>query len=143
MIQAITLALMLLQSATPQQPATRQSETPPYAGAWVITVIDNIKVMPDSRVTLNVTGTTVTGLASCNSYRGSFTVDGQTVKVGEFLKTMKACDPPRMSQEADFLALLRAVVRYEVRSTDTLILTTAAGKTITATRSKAPSNRQQ
>ena len=124
-------------AAPSQQPVSKQPE-PPYAGEWIVTVIDNIKVMPDSQVTLTVTGTTVSGLASCNSYRGAFTVDGTNVKVGDILKTMKACDGPRMSQEADFLALLRTVVRYEVRPNNTLVLTTVTGKTITATRPPDP-----
>jgi heat shock protein HslJ len=48
---------------------------------------------------------------------------------------MKSCDAPRMSEEADFFAVLNAVTSYEVRSRDTLALIARDGKTITARRS--------
>ena len=143
MIEALVLAVLFLQAGANQLPVNKQAEPPPYVGEWIVTVIDNIKVMPDSQVTLTLTTTNVSGLASCNTYRGSFTVDGETVKVGELLKTMKACDGPRMSQEADFLSLLRNVVRYEIRANGTLVLTTSNGKTIIAARTAGGSTRHQ
>ena len=133
-----TLALtLLLQAAGVTPPVTlAQPTTPPYQGVWIVEVVDNIKVMPDSKVTMRIEGGTVTGLASCNTYRGSFTVTGTSIKVGEFLRTMKTCDPPRLSEENDFLAVLREVVRYEVQSRDILELKTSDGKTIVATRER-------
>ena len=133
-----TLALtLLLQAAGVTPPVTSaQPTTPPYQGAWLVEVVDNIKVMPDSKVTMRIEGGTVAGLASCNTYRGSFTVTGTSIKVGELLRTMKTCDPPRLSEENDFLAVLREVVRYEVQSRDILELKTSDGKTIVATRER-------
>jgi heat shock protein HslJ len=101
----------------------------------LVQVIDNIKVMPDSRVTIVIRGGGISGAAPCNTYRGSVTVTDREVRVGQILRTMMACDPARMSEEADFFALLNAVTSYEVRSSDTLILSTRAGKSITARRS--------
>ena len=133
-----TLALtLLLQAAGVTPPVTlAQPTTPPYQGAWLVEVVDNIKVMPDSKVTMRIEGGTVAGLASCNTYRGSFTVTGTSIKVGELLRTMKTCDPPRLSEENDFLAVLREVVRYETQSRDILELKTSDGKTIVATRER-------
>jgi heat shock protein HslJ len=133
-----TLALtLLLQVAGVTPPLTSAQPTMPlYQGVWIVEVVDKIKVMPDSRVTMRIEGGTVAGLASCNTYRGSFTVTGTSIKVGELLRTMKACDPPRLSEENDFLAVLREVVRYEVQSGDTLELKTPDGKTIVATRER-------
>jgi heat shock protein HslJ len=108
--------------------------TPPYHGDWVVEVIDNINVMPDSEVTMRIEAQGIKGIASCNNYRGDFAVTGSTVKVGELLRTMKTCDPARLSQENDFLDLLRQVVRYEVQSRDVLELKTADRKTIVARR---------
>jgi heat shock protein HslJ len=125
MIEAIALAALL------------QMSTPPYAGEWVVEIIDNIKVMPDSRVTIRIEGQTIAGSAPCNTYRGSFTVTGAAdgVKVGQLLKTMKSCDPARMSEETDFFTLLGNASEYEVRGNDVLVLRTPTGKTITARRS--------
>jgi heat shock protein HslJ len=135
MFETLTLTTFLLQAAGAAPPANlSQPEPPPFEGHWVVEVIDNIKVMPDSKVTMRIEGQRVSGDASCNTYQGSFTVNGSSVKVGEFLKTMKTCDGARLSQENDFLDLLREVVRYEVHSRDRLELTTSNRKTITARR---------
>jgi heat shock protein HslJ len=145
MIAVITLSLLLQVDA--HQTPLRAPATQPYEGSWVVEVIDNIKVMPDSRVTMtirrdaNAGSASVSGAGPCNTYRGSFTVDADGVRVGQLLKTMKACDAPRMSEEADFFALLNAVVRYEVQK-DRLVLTTRDGKSMTARRAPDSSSRR-
>jgi heat shock protein HslJ len=137
MIETIALSVLLLQTSG-AQPRVGPADPPAYEGEWIVEIIDNIKVMPDSRVTMNIRGATITGSGSCNTYRGSFTVTGETVRVSQLLRTMKACDPPRMSEEADFFLLLADVSGFEVRSRNTLVLTTPGGKSIMARRS-APS----
>lgn len=126
MIEAIALAALLQAAA--------------YEGLWTVEIIDNVRVMPESRVTIRLESTAssdvaaLSGSASCNTYRGSFNAAVESgVKVSGLLKTMKACDQARMSEEADFFALLNAVASYEVRG-DTLLLRTATGKTMTARR---------
>jgi heat shock protein HslJ len=131
MIEALVLVVAL---QVPQLPTPPQSETPPHEGEWTVEVLDNIKVMPDSRVTIRIEGASIRGSGPCNTYQGAWTLGiDQGVKVGPLLKTMKSCDPPRMSEEGDFFALLGEVVAYEVRA-DTLILRTRNGKTISARR---------
>jgi heat shock protein HslJ len=136
MIEVIALSAWLLHADV--QPRVSPSDPPPYEGEWVVEVIDSIKVMADSRVTMNIRAATITGSGSCNTYRGSFTVTGETVRVSQLLRTMKACDPPRMSEEADFFLLLADISSVDVRNRNTLVLTTPGGKSITARRS-APS----
>ena len=138
MITAVALSFVLIASASTQVPGPAPSQTP-YEGEWLVEVIDNVKVMPNSRVTLRVQGRSIYGLASCNTYRSSIEIAGERVNVGEIMTTMKACDGPRMSQERDFLALLKTVVRLELRGNDALVLTTPEGKTMTATRAKGSS----
>jgi heat shock protein HslJ len=139
MIRVIALSAFLLQ-ATPDQPALPPQLAPqPYEGDWRVGIIDNIRVMPDSRVTMNIRRGGISGSASCNSYRGSFTVTDDHVKVGQLLKTMKSCDGPRMSEEADFFKLLHDVVGYEVRGKDVLVLTTREGKQVSARRGRGDS----
>lgn len=135
----LTLSLTLAQAATPSPaPSHAAQPTSRLQGDWVVTIIDNIEVMPDSRVTITFQGARVSGLASCNSYTATFTTDRQQgIKITGLLSTMKACDEARMSQERDFRDLLPAIVRYEIGADDTLVLSTAQGKTITATRKPA------
>ena len=142
MIDTILLAILLstAQTQTPsvsQEPAstTPHQQPAPHEGMWHVEVIDRIKVMSTSRVTMTIEGATISGSGPCNSYRGSWTTrPGDGGRIGQLLKTMKACDGARMSEEGDYFALLDAVVSYEVRGDDTLILKTSAGKTITARR---------
>ena len=131
MFDTLLLTLFLHAAATPPG---AQPEPPRYQGEWVVEVIDNIKVLPESNVTLRIDGQSVAGRAPCNTYRGSFAVSGTTVEVGELLRTMMACDAARLSEEKDFLTLLREVVRYEMKSRDVLELKTSDGKTIVARR---------
>ncbi|HUE84828.1 MAG TPA: META domain-containing protein [Vicinamibacterales bacterium] len=137
MFEMLALTTLLLQAfGSTAHGIPPQLERPPYEGQWVVEIIDRIEVMPDSQVTMRIEGQTITGLASCNTYRGRFTVTGTSVQVGELLKTMKACDTARLSEEEDFLSLLRDVVHYEVQSRDSLALETSDGKTIVAKRER-------
>ena len=146
MIEVIALAALLQAAPGHAAASPHQPDPPPYVGEWVVEVIDNIKVMLESRVTIRIeAGSTsdvssISGLAPCNSYRGSFTVGSDSrVRVGQLLKTMKACDPARMSEESDFFAVLNSVVGYDVRADDRLILRSGDGRTITARRAIPPS----
>ena len=103
-------------------------------GEWLVEIVDNIKVMPDSLVTITFSGTRVMGQASCNSYTGTYRATADGMKLEGLLTTMRACDDPRMSQERDFLGLLRVISSYEIGSDGTLVLRTSAGKAITARR---------
>lgn len=140
MIETLALSLFLQAAGATTPPPPAQPAPPPYEGEWVVELIDNIKVMPDSDVTMRIEGAglvgvaSIMGIASCNNYRGSFEVTGTTVKVGELLRTMKMCDAARLGEENDFLTLLRDVVRFEVQSRDILELKTADRKTIVARR---------
>jgi heat shock protein HslJ len=137
MIEVLTLTATLLGQATPPSPpqaATTQRELFPYEGEWIVKVVDHITLMPETEVTLVIEGGAISGRAPCNTYRGQVTVTGEAVRVGELLRTMKACDSIRMSEERDFFAVLGAVTRLEVQRGRALVLSTAAGKTITARR---------
>lgn len=134
MIEMLAVAALLFQATAPPATAPAQSEPPAYEGEWLVEVLDHIKVLPESRITMTIRANAVNGAASCNTYRGTFTVQDDVVRVGQLLRTMKACDGPRMSEEGDFFALLQAVVKLEVRAKDTLALTTRDGKVITAKR---------
>jgi heat shock protein HslJ len=124
MLQTIALfALTLAQAPVPPQPDSAALD-----GTWMVEVIDNITVMPEAPVTLTFRGARVSGMASCNSFQGNYTIEGQQLTFASLLATMKACDSPRMSQERDFLALLRQVARYELGRKDTLTLVTTEGK---------------
>jgi heat shock protein HslJ len=56
------------------------------------------------------------GTTGCNHYSGEFTVDGNTVEVGELVQTEMYCTEPEgvMEQEASYLRWLTQVESYEI-----------------------------
>jgi heat shock protein HslJ len=89
--------------------------------AWEVTGINNGKQAVASPIVgSTVTATfgadgTVSGSAGCNSYSASYTLTGDTLKVGPAAATRKLCDSPDgvMDQEAAFLKALEASVSVE------------------------------
>lgn len=135
MLEAMILSALLAGSP----PAIYQAQADPdgLQGEWLVEIIDDVKVMPNTRVTMAFQGARVSGQASCNSYSGTFTIRDRTLEIRGILSTMKACDEARMSQERDFFELLRNAARYEVMPNGMLVVTTIDGKRITARRARA------
>jgi heat shock protein HslJ len=103
-------------------------------GTWKVEIIDHIPVLPEAPVTVTLRDTRITGDASCNTFQGTMTVDGTTLRVHGLLTTMRACDRARMDQEREFLALLRSATRYEILADGRLRIANEKGKTLTASR---------
>ena len=74
---------------------------------------------------------TVHGSAGCNSYFGSYEVDGETITFGPLGSTMMACSEPEgiMEQELAYLAALGSAVTYYIEG-DKLELVDADGTRI-------------
>lgn len=68
----------------------------------------------------------VTGNGGCNTFNGSYTVDGATIAFGPVMSTKMACEQPAMDQEAAFLAALGNASTYAI-SGDKLELRDAGG----------------
>ena len=58
----------------------------------------------------------VSGNASCNSFFGSYTVQGDNVAFRGFGTTRKSCRPAIMTAERAFLAALKAATGYRVEN---------------------------
>jgi heat shock protein HslJ len=71
---------------------------------------------------------TLSGNSGCNTYSGSYKVDGAKISIGPLASTMKACGDPAgvMEQEALFLAALQSAATYKMEG-DALELRTADG----------------
>jgi putative lipoprotein len=58
----------------------------------------------------------LSGSAGCNSYSGTYTVQGESLTISSPLAvTMMACAPDVMAQEAVFLANLKAAKGYKLQ----------------------------
>lgn len=69
------------------------------------------------------------GMGSCNQFFGEYTVDGNSLTVGEIGSTLMACDPPEiMQQESDFHAALQSAATYAIADGQ-LTIANAEGET--------------
>ena len=77
----------------------------------------------DADITATFEGGTVGGSAGCNTYTADYTVEGETLELGEIIRTEMACeDVERNEREELFLTTLGETAAYEiVRDTLTLM----------------------
>ena len=59
---------------------------------------------------------TLSGFAGCNTYTGSFTLDGSAIDIGPLATTRMACQPPGSDIEAVYLPALDAVGKTWLRA---------------------------
>ncbi len=92
-----------------------------YVGSWEATGINNGRaavVGPEdgSAVTLELSADgSVAGSATCNRYRGTYTVDEETISFGTLATTRMACPSEALAaQEAAYLAALATAVTWDV-----------------------------
>jgi heat shock protein HslJ len=57
---------------------------------------------------------TVSGFAGCNTFSGSYTIDGATLSFGPMATTKMACQRPASAVESDYLAALSGVTGWAV-----------------------------
>jgi heat shock protein HslJ len=106
---------------------------------WSVTDINGSALVERSRIVISFGPTgRVSGNASCNGFGGTYTITGEGLRFGETVATKRACLGPLMQQEAAFLGVLGAVNRFAISAGGALVLHTADGRTITATRLKPP-----
>ncbi len=104
-----------------------------YVGTWEATGMNNgrqavVSLEADSSVTLELGGDgSASGNATCNRYRGTYTVDGEAIAFGALGSTRMACPSETLAaQEAAYLAALAAAVTWSAAG-DRLELRDASG----------------
>jgi heat shock protein HslJ len=100
----------------------KSEEAPNLAGTtWLAEDIDGRGVIDDLQSTLGFeTNEQVFGMAGCNRFFGSVTVDGGSISFGPLASTRMACPPAIMDQEDRFLKALANARRFE-RKEDLLL----------------------
>lgn len=85
--------------------------------------------LPGTSLTATFGGTgTFNANGGCNSYSGTYTVNGNNISIGPLAGSQKACGTEVDQQEALYVTSLQAASRYELRSNGTfLVLFDAAG----------------
>lgn len=100
---------------------------------WVVEDVGGRGIIDSARLTLGFEPDgRLSGLAGCNSFAGSYSVEGQTLTTGPLATTRKLCAPALMELERSFVGVLNTATSFRFDATGALILTTTGGVTITA-----------
>jgi heat shock protein HslJ len=96
-------------------------EPPPQlAGVnWKVTSFNNnrhavVGVIGEPSIRMSFKNGQVSGSAGCNTFHGTYAIDGGQIKVGQLAATRRACDEPLMTQEQEFLAALASAVTWSI-----------------------------
>jgi heat shock protein HslJ len=99
--------------------------------AWTLTSIDNIPPLEGRKLSIAFAEGKLSGSSGCNSYSGSYEINGEKISAGPIAMTLMACvDPGVMDQEQSFLAYLGDLKTF-VRSDGQLQLFRSDGKSLT------------
>lgn len=68
---------------------------------------------------------TVSGTTGCNTYSGSYKLDGGSIKVGMLAMTLMLCDSPAGALEPAFAAALQGATTWAIAADGNLTLSGA------------------
>jgi heat shock protein HslJ len=122
-------------------PATSSGVSTSLVGTdWLLTDLAGTSVIPDSKASLTfLEGGRASGNGSCNRFTGTYTVKGDSIKLGPFASTRMACmDGGVSAQEDQYLKLLAVAKRYEVKTGVLLIYVEGSDKPLQYARQTAP-----
>lgn len=105
--------LAACSSPTPAAPASSPAASvaaPTLDGtSWTVTQLNGTAALAGHEPTMEFSGKSVTGQASCNRYNAAFTQDGSAVTITPGIMTQMACAEDVMTQEHAFTVALAAV----------------------------------
>jgi heat shock protein HslJ len=97
--------------------SSRSGETMSLVGtSWIAEDIDGRGVIDNLQSTLRFEASEqVSGMAGCNRFFGTVTIDGDAISFGALGATRMACPPAIMDQEDRFLKALANARRFETK----------------------------
>lgn len=133
----MTLAALLLACGTRPGPTPADGQTGGASTAlegteWTLLSLNGERPIAGTELTLEFhSGNEIDGSAGCNSFGGTYAVDGNSLTITELYHTEMACTEPDgvMEQEQTYVELLRQTAGYTVTD-DELTLVNDAGDTI-------------
>jgi heat shock protein HslJ len=83
--------------------------------AWTLISIDNSPPIGSAAVTVEFTGGQIGGSSGCNSFSGSYKVQGGKITTDAIAMTLMACADPRlMEQEQTYLGYLQNTPTFKI-----------------------------
>jgi len=109
-ILIMILVLLALSACTSEKSSQSLAGT-----SWELATMDGQFPLTGSSITLSFEDGQMGGSAGCNSYGGSYEVDGDSIKPGELMSTMMYCQAEGvMDQEMAYLTFLSKVRTYAI-----------------------------
>ncbi len=105
------------------------AQVPPLDGtSWTLSALPGVTVVPGA--TLRFEGGRLAGSDGCNTFRGAYTADGDSVAVtGPLITTQRAC-PPGLTAQAEAVQAALAGFRRVRRDAASLVLLDESGAEI-------------
>jgi heat shock protein HslJ len=99
------------------------ADDPLNSTSWELVYYRKSTVLEGPILTANFDGGEVKGSAGCNSYSGSYQVEGDTISFGPIASTLMACMDPEgiMDQETMFLAWLADAQTFWIKDNQLMI----------------------
>lgn len=113
-VGSILMILMVMLAACS---TVRSGAGPQLTGTqWRLVALNGQPPVPATSVTLNFNADNqVGGNGSCNSFGGTYTTSGNSLKIAELASTMMACaDQAINEQESAYFQALQSVATYEI-----------------------------
>jgi heat shock protein HslJ len=129
-LMASTLGIALLSVVVPGAALAQDELSPltPDGVEWTLTTLAGQDVPAEVEVTLFMSGGEVVGNAGCNSYFGSYEIEGAELSFpNPFGLTQKLCEDPAQAVEDAYLPLLQATAGWAIDEEGALSLSDAEG----------------
>jgi heat shock protein HslJ len=119
------------EEASPADPSALEG-TP-----WVLASGIDVEGWEDVAPSATFAEGMVSGSTGCNRFRGSYTVDGETLELGEIAMTAMACPPPADAVEREYADALESVRAWRAEE-DELVLLDSDGAELLRFRAAIP-----
>ena len=127
-VATLLLAILLAACGTkePNQPPAESASLP--GTEWALTLLNGDALIDGTQITLRFGDGSLEGSGGCNTYGGSYTASGDSLRLSDLYWTEMACMEPEgvMDQELAYLNTLNTVALYRV-NVDLLELYKEAG----------------
>ncbi len=120
----------LLMSPREAGPPAAADGRQALAGEWRIVKVGEHTLGPDANATIGFDADGSFSGRLCNAYRGSYTLDGETIAFGQAAATLMACPEPQGSQERALFSAFESAATYRVAEDGTLALLDGDGRTL-------------
>lgn len=105
----ITMTTLLALSLAACKVINSTAQDPLEGTSWVLSAFSESKPIPGTTLTASFQDGQVSGSAGCNSYSGTYQVEGEVIQIGPVAITEMACLEPEgvMDQELKFVQFLQ------------------------------------